>query len=82
MQVLDFYAPWCAPCKRILPFVEKFSTEENIPLKKINVEDNRNMFNRFGVKTVPTLILVDENNEEIKRITNPKNLEDIRSILS
>lgn len=82
MQVLDFYAPWCVPCKRILPIVEKFTTEENIPLKKINVEENRNVFNKFNVKTVPTLILVDEKDEEIKRIINPKNLDEIRSILS
>jgi|APSaa5957512535_1039671.scaffolds.fasta_scaffold45855_3 thioredoxin 1 len=78
MQVYDFYAPWCIPCKRILPSVERFSTEENIPLLKINVEDNRKKFDQFGVKTVPTLILVNEREEEIKRVINPKNIEEIR----
>ena len=83
MKVLyDFYAPWCTPCKVILPLIEKMSNEANIPLKKINVEDNRKIFDKFGVKTVPTLILVDEKEEEIKRVINPRNFDDVISILN
>ena len=80
MVVYDFYAPWCVPCKRILPLIERMSSELNIPIKKINVEESRNVFEKYKVKTVPTLILVD-GEKEINRVINPKNFEEVRSIL-
>lgn len=80
MMLYDFYAPWCVPCKKIFPTVAKVTTEKNIPLKKINVEDSRHLFDKFNVKTVPTLILVDEQEGEIKRVINPRNEKEINII--
>lgn len=69
MKVYDFYAPWCSPCKALEPTLTETLTRHNLPLRKINVEDERPVFNQFDVRTVPTLILVDEHDNEKARIS-------------
>ncbi len=63
MKVLDFYAPWCAPCKALEPTLLKEVTERGIELEKVNVESNRPLFDKYGVRTVPTLIIEGEDGE-------------------
>ncbi|WP_155298974.1 thioredoxin family protein [Deinococcus kurensis] len=53
--ILLFSAPWCLPCKATKPSLDKLST----PTYEINGEDNPGLMRRFGVKTFPTLILLD-----------------------
>lgn len=63
MKVLDFYAPWCAPCKALEPTLLKKVNERGIELEKVNVESDRPKFDKYGVRTVPTLIIEGENGE-------------------
>ena len=81
MQILDFYATWCKPCKVIEPVLQDLSTELNLPLRKINVEDERPLFNKYNVKTVPTIILQDENGNEVGRHTGMITESKLRAFL-
>ncbi len=57
--VVDFYAPWCGPCKIVAPVLEQLAGKLSGPLKfaKLNVDDAPELAGRYGVRGVPTLML-------------------------
>ena len=57
--VVDFWAEWCGPCKRLSPNVEKVAEEMNGKVKfaKLNVDENPMTMTKFGVRGLPTLIM-------------------------
>ena len=56
--VVDFWAPWCSPCKQIAPIVDKLSEEYKGKLKfcKVNVDENHDTASKYHVMSIPTLI--------------------------
>jgi thioredoxin 1 len=70
---VDFWAPWCAPCKMIAPILEALAEDfpEQITIYKVNADDNSGLTAEFKINSIPTII-VFEDGKETKRITGAK----------
>ena len=64
--LVDFYATWCGPCKMLSPVIDDLSNEVDIDIIKIDVDKHNELAREYGVMSIPTLILF-ENNNEVKR---------------
>jgi thioredoxin 1 len=71
--VVDFWAEWCGPCRMIAPILDEIATEQDgkVTIGKLNVDDNPGIAQRFGVMSIPTL-LVFRDGQLDKRIVGAK----------
>ena len=59
--VIDFWAPWCAPCRGFLPILEKASeSHPDIAFCRVNTEEHKELAQAFEVKSIPTLVVIRE----------------------
>ncbi len=76
--LVDFWADWCTPCHMVAPVVEEISRENEKTLKvaKLNVDENPAIAQRYGVMSIPTLILF-KGGEEVARLIGARPKDDI-----
>ena len=73
--LLDFGAPWCAPCRMVVPIIEEIAGERpDIKVGKINVDEQSELASKFGIMSIPTLVVM-KNGKIVQQVSGvrPKN---------
>ena len=81
--IVDFWAPWCGPCKMMAPNFERAA--QNFPLKalfaKVNTENEQNLGARFNIRSIPTII-VFKDGREVERVSGALDVNALNSLAS
>ena len=79
--LMDFWAPWCAPCRMVVPLVEEIAKERSdIKVVKINVDEEQELAMQFGVMSIPTLVVM-KNGKIVNQVTGARPKAQILAML-
>ena len=70
--LLDFWAPWCAPCRMVVPIIEEIAGERpDIRVGKINVDEQPELASKFGIMSIPTLVVM-KNGKIVQQVSGAR----------
>ena len=70
--LLDFGAPWCAPCRMVVPIIEEIANERtDIKVGKISVDEQPELANKFGIMSIPTLVVM-KNGKIVQQVSGAR----------
>lgn len=79
--LMDFWAPWCGPCRMVAPLVEEIAKERSdIKVVKINVDEEQELAMQFGVMSIPTLVVM-KNGKIVNQVTGARPKAQILAML-
>ena len=79
--LMDFWAPWCGPCRMVVPLVEEIAEERSdIKVVKINVDEEQELAMQFGVVSIPTLVVM-KNGKIVNQVTGARPKAQILAML-
>jgi len=82
VRLKDFYADWCGPCKTQDPILEDMAEEwEDVEFEKINVDEDQDVANEYQVRSLPTLIVENDDDGVVERFVGVTQREDLESAL-
>jgi len=81
MKVLKFYADWCGPCKGLTQIINNAGDKVTLQIENVNIDENIFMAQEYKVRSVPTMIVVDDNENEIRRKVGTMNEEQLLEFL-
>ncbi len=68
--LIDFWAEWCGPCKMIAPLIDEMAAEyaDRMAVMKLNIDENPNVAQKFGIRSIPTLMLFKDGNVHAQKL--------------
>lgn len=79
--IIDYWAPWCGPCRKLDPILKRLAVEKNIKIGKLNVDENKSFTASKKISTIPTM-LIYKNGKEVEHLTGLYSKEELTEIVN
>lgn len=81
--LVDFWAPWCAPCKMLAPVISELAEEfdSKASIAKLNVDENKAIATEFGIRSIPTVVIFNDG-KAVKQIMGLKSINTYRKAIN
>lgn len=85
LEIIEFYADWCGPCKLMLPIIDELIKENNdkkdFEIRKIDIDENTALAEKYNIMSIPVIIFLQDN-KEVKRLSGIKDKESIQELIN